>query len=296
MSSNQNRGLLRTIQDFLTSYDGKIILNFAYSWGAAVVILGTLFKLTHLPGANIMLYIGMGTEVLVFFVSAFDRPAKTYRWESVFPDLEITGKVPHRTESLNIAGDYPELIGGTAAGNGGGTGGAGGATPSVVYMGGGGGTGTGAPISSEEAYTQGTGQSATGTIGGGATIIGGGGYAGPAMPEAPVIPAEEMEEATKSYLDKLKEMTESIGRLNEQMDHFTCDPDQMEGVNRHIAGLNAIFELQLRSASKQVESVDKVHEQTEKMAAQIEELNKVYARMLQAMTANMNHQSFDPNK
>lgn len=58
----------------MDSVPGQTFLNYAYSWGASVVILGTLFKLTHLPGANVMLFIGMGTEVVVFFLSAFDRP------------------------------------------------------------------------------------------------------------------------------------------------------------------------------------------------------------------------------
>lgn len=64
------------LQDFMASYRGKVIMNYAYSWGAAIVIAGTLFKLTHLPGANLMLWIGMGTEVLVFFISAFDLPRR----------------------------------------------------------------------------------------------------------------------------------------------------------------------------------------------------------------------------
>ena len=62
------------MQKWMDSVPGQTFLNYAYSWGAAVVILGTLFKLTHLPGANVMLFIGMGTEVFVFFISAFDRP------------------------------------------------------------------------------------------------------------------------------------------------------------------------------------------------------------------------------
>lgn len=297
MSKNQNRGLFKTIQDFLSSYDGKTVLNFAYSWGAAVVILGALFKLTHLPGANLMLYIGMGTEVLVFLVSAFDRPAKTYRWESVFPNLEITGKGPHHKEEEgedyedeNILPDEAGAAPGFVT-----TGAMPGGTPSVVYMGGG--SGSAAPSEGASNGPQAAAVGGTSIAGGtGATVIGGG-IIGGGAPETPAIPTEELEDATKSYLEKLKEMTETIGRLNEQMESFTCDPEQMEGVNRHIAGLNAIFELQLRSASKQVESVDKVHEQTERMAAQIEELNKVYERMLHAMTANViNQQSVNPNK
>ena len=305
MNRDKHNGLLTRIQNYMMSYSGKTLINYFYSWGAAIVILGTLFKLTHLPGANLMLYIGMGTEVLVFIISGFDRPTKTYRWESVFPNLEIAGRTPKKPESgeagagetaglpesvvQGMAGGEAAAAGGTAApGTGGGQG------PAVVYVGG------GSP--SAPAETAG-GESAAAFSGkpgnfsaeapalspasgaafaGGIPVMG-----GTPLPEVPKIPAEELEEATQNYLDKLREMTETLGRINEQMSAFVCNPEPMEGVNRHIAGLNAIFELQLRSASKQVESVDKVHEQTEQMAAQIEELNKVYARMLEAMTANM---------
>lgn len=61
------------IQNWMDSRAGQTFLNYAYNWGAAVVILGTLFKLTHLSGANTLLFIGMGTEVFVFLISAFDR-------------------------------------------------------------------------------------------------------------------------------------------------------------------------------------------------------------------------------
>ena len=62
------------LQKWMDSVPGQTFLNYAYSWGAAIVILGTLFKLTHLKGADFFLFLGMGTEVLVFFLSAFDRP------------------------------------------------------------------------------------------------------------------------------------------------------------------------------------------------------------------------------
>ena len=66
--------LIARLQHWMDSVPGQTFMNYAYSWGAAVVILGTLFKLTHIPGANAMLFIGMGTEVFVFFISGFDRP------------------------------------------------------------------------------------------------------------------------------------------------------------------------------------------------------------------------------
>lgn len=66
--------IIYRLQKWMDSVAGQTFLNYAYSWGASIVILGTLFKLTHLPGADIMLYLGMGTEVIVFFLAAFDRP------------------------------------------------------------------------------------------------------------------------------------------------------------------------------------------------------------------------------
>lgn len=66
--------IIYLLQKWMDSVAGQTFLNYAYSWGASVVILGTLFKLTHLPGANFFLFLGMGTEVFVFFISAFDRP------------------------------------------------------------------------------------------------------------------------------------------------------------------------------------------------------------------------------
>ena len=53
------------LQKWMDSVPGQTFLNYAYSWGASIVILGTLFKLTHLPGANFFLFLGMGTEVFV---------------------------------------------------------------------------------------------------------------------------------------------------------------------------------------------------------------------------------------
>ena len=74
MTKYSKLNIVYRLQKWMDSVPGQTFLNYAYSWGASVVILGTLFKLTHLPGANIMMFAGMGTEVFVFFLSAFDRP------------------------------------------------------------------------------------------------------------------------------------------------------------------------------------------------------------------------------
>ena len=58
-----------------------------YGWGAAVVIMGALFKINHYPGANMMLIIGLGTEALIFFFSAFEPPHVEPDWSLVYPEL-----------------------------------------------------------------------------------------------------------------------------------------------------------------------------------------------------------------
>ena len=58
-----------------------------YGWGASVVILGALFKILHLPGANIMLILGMGIESIIFFFSAFEPLHVEYNWALVYPEL-----------------------------------------------------------------------------------------------------------------------------------------------------------------------------------------------------------------
>lgn len=65
--------IINRIQKWMDTIAGQTFMQYAYSWGAAIVILGTLFKLTHIPGANLMLFIGMGTEVFVFIVAGFER-------------------------------------------------------------------------------------------------------------------------------------------------------------------------------------------------------------------------------
>ena len=74
MTQYSKYNIIYRLQKWIDTVAGQTFLNYGYSWGASVVILGALFKLTHLPGANVWLFLGMGTEVIVFFLSAFDRP------------------------------------------------------------------------------------------------------------------------------------------------------------------------------------------------------------------------------
>lgn len=101
MATYSKYNIVYRLQKWMDSVPGQTFLNYAYSWGAAIVILGTLFKLTHLPGANFFLFLGMGTEVFVFFISAFDRP-----FDKQADGLELTkGKENRQDETETFVVD-----------------------------------------------------------------------------------------------------------------------------------------------------------------------------------------------
>lgn len=64
------------------SFMGKL-----YGFGAAIVIIGALFKIQHWPFAGVMLTVGLGTEAIIFFFSAFEKPHEDPDWSLVYPEL-----------------------------------------------------------------------------------------------------------------------------------------------------------------------------------------------------------------
>lgn len=96
---------------FLTK-SGKTILNYAYSGGAAVVIAGALFKIMHWTGANQMLIIGMGTEVAIFIISAFEpqHVDKYYDWERVYPELLSTEPIVKKTNEKPLTQQLDKML------------------------------------------------------------------------------------------------------------------------------------------------------------------------------------------
>lgn len=218
------------LEQFLQTERGKRFINFAYSFGAAIVILGAMFKLLHFPFGNEMLFIGMVTEVCVFVLSAFDTPVRDYPWEQVFPVLASQNPEEHPDFGSDA---FTPLS--TAAG------------PSATQ---------GVPV---------------------------GGQSAPSLTETmPAVPPQ------------LAGHAEEYGK-------------QMESLNRTLAGLNALYELQLKGISGQIDTIEQINRglqrlkttysdtlpdgtvigrETERMAAQLHELNDAYARMLQAMTVH----------
>ena len=78
-----------------------------------------------------------------------------------------------------------------------------------------------------------------------------------------------------------------LGKVADQSERLTRDSEEMENLNRTLTGISKVYEMQLKSASAQMGTIDQINEQSRKMAEQIAELNRIYARMIEAMTVNM---------
>ncbi len=72
---------------FLQSRKGKVVMNFVYGFGAAIVILGAMFKIMHWPGASVMIVAGLSTEAVIFAISAFEPPHEELDWTLAYPEL-----------------------------------------------------------------------------------------------------------------------------------------------------------------------------------------------------------------
>ena len=272
MTTYSKFNLVYRLQKWMDSVPGQTFLNYAYSWGASIVILGTLFKLTHLPGANFFLFLGMGTEVFVFFISAFDRP-----FDKTTDGMELDTHVKTSEDELEPA--LAESASATIVGGNGGT---------III---GGGTGSSGPTSpsspvgetsiSEQPTQTGVDTEAIAAVSSSVTTMAGG--------SAAVLPQvnPELEEATSNYVDELKRLTEMLSKVSEQSERLARDSEEMENLNRTLTGICKIYELQLKSASSQISTIDEINDQTRKMAEQIAELNRIYTRMIEAMTVNM---------
>ena len=344
--------IVTRLQHWMDSVPGQTFLNYAYSWGAAIVILGALFKLTHLKGGNIMLFVGMGTEAVVFFLAAFDRP---------FDKTEIGKELPHDFESdeeieraegltTETAPDVaaqpgiaapaaptqplaaaqatafaPQLAPATpgyapqtsvaAAATG--------ALPETAAA-----PGTPLPqqpVANAQAAsesTQATNETAQVAE---ATAQATDAAAQPAVdtPQtaAPFVAAHyqtaegqraleegaqrlaeivrlandellrrtqavlspEMEEATEEYIEKLRTLNETLAKVDEQSARLTRDSQEMENLNRTLIGINKVYDLHFASISRQVTTIEEINAQTRDLAAKIEEVNQIYARMVQTL-------------
>jgi hypothetical protein len=187
--------IIYRFQKWMDSVAGQTFLNYAYSWGASVVILGTLFKLTHMPSANFWLFLGMGTEVVVFFISAFDRPFD---------------KVPGKDDETEETGEVQTVV-----------------------------------VNGEVKKVR----------------------------LAPVTPPDG------GLLEMLNTRLAELEKLNRRLP----DGTETDEIRKVLTAIHQVYQQQLLKVSSQLVSIDKMDEQFKIQTAYITELNKVYARMLDAV-------------
>ena len=294
------------VEKYLSSEKGRRLFHRTYGLGAAIVLIGALFKINHYPLGSEILALGMITEAIIFALSAFDTPTKDYKWEEVYP---VLGGEGNKDEENSDSEEQEGVTTGAVKGSGG-----------TVIIGGG--------VSGLSPAASIKGGVVSGGAVGGTFIAGGTGGAS-------VIPdTADMTGASEKYSEQLSKLAESMEKFAEVTSSLTQVSDtllnsfqsitdnsegignntrgyvtQMEALNRNISGLNTIYEIQLKGVSGQIHTIEQINagldrikklydgsladssifkNETEKMAHQLAELNRVYARMLQAMTVNMN--------
>lgn len=296
MSNYSKYNIIYRLQKWMDSVPGQTFLNYGYSWGASVVIAGALFKLTHLAGANIMLFLGMGTEVIVFFLSAFDRPfdktddgkeLPTHVYddeEEELQDAESASPTDSASSAQGAQIAFTPIVTGPVASQP--------TSNDASYQPQSSAASTESAASAAPSATPYTGNVATPNAGNvaaptaeqvaAAIINQQGSSLSQTQQQTP-----EMVEAQTSYVDALKNLTDMLTKVGEQSERLTRDSEEMENLNRTLTGISKVYEMQLKGASQQIGTIDQINEQSRKLAEQINQLNKIYARMIEAMTVNM---------
>ena len=263
----------RGIGAFIASEKGQRFFNFAYSIGAAVVIWGALFKILHLPGGNTLLSLGMGTEVLMFLLTAFDRPPKEYDWEKVYPALR------DQSEDAAAAAPATPVPGSSAVAT---------AAPFKAVN-----TGASADASSATAdYLEcinsltaemRTLQQTTAALNSvSATLL--------ESYRAITENSAAITSASEGYVTQMADLHRNISGLNTiyelQLRGVSSQIESIDRVNRGIKDIRDMYE---KSATQSA----RYCEETERMARYMQQLNSVYEKMLTAMTVNMYRPGID---
>ncbi len=292
------------------SYSGRRIVSAAYSLGAAIVIMGAMFKILHLPAGNIMLGVGMTVESFIFALGIFDRPFREYDWSKIFNFKPEDGKLlDANTITSAVSGGVKTAFappeggevyeGGTGAGHGFGGGGYGGG--GTVIIGGGGGV-----------ATSGEGFDGEITISGGAPS--GGLLFGDSLSEEDVqklsegiknltLTAEHLQTlanvalAANGFAEKIEsasEMAESFAdtqqklndtaatlassyrQVNSEMDTVMSSTrnysGNVEGMSSSITAISSLYEIQLKHLQEQAEAIRRATEQVNGVATDMDKM------------------------
>ena len=245
-----------SIERFLSGESGQRFFNSAYSVGAAIVIWGALFRLLHLPGGNTLLCIGMGAEVLIFILNAFDRPSREYKWEEVFPELDGNSPAEPRTVPTGKRHSEPNT---TAS-----------VLPSESLEG-------AENIADSLARLQAASRQLAEVS---ATLT--------ESMSAISTKASGLGADAEGYAEQMQALNRNISGLNTiyeiQLKSVAGQLEAIENVNRGMKEIGAMYEAA-------VERSRRYNEESEKLTANMEQLNRVYANMLSAMTVDMGRTS-----
>ncbi|MFN8278573.1 MAG: gliding motility protein GldL [Chitinophagales bacterium] len=261
-------------QSFFLTKSGKTILNYVYSGGAAVVIAGALFKLMHWPGANWMLIIGMGTEVGIFIVSAFEPQFAThqeYEWERVYPELASNEPVAKKGDKpltqqldkmLSDAKVGPDLIGSLGKG-----------LSSLADS-----TNKLSDLTDASVAVNDFAKNAKSASGNITTFAAAAANATNAVGEI-----GKGAEHTKQYHEQVQNMVKNLGQLN------TIYELELQDSNNHLKAMNKFFgnlNTAAQALSETANDATKYRDNLGTLNKNLSALNAVYGNMLSAMRAN----------
>lgn len=243
------------VERFLSGENGQRFFNIAYSVGAAIVILGALFKILHLSGGDTLLSIGMGTEVLMFILTAFDRPPREPDWEHI-----LAGGV--------AAGDTPAVASVQSE-------------PTAA-------THTMSSATLHAASASGPAQTATTPA---ATVVAVSGAAFPAEASEQVEQSvKAISDTLDGYIEQMTTLNRNISGLNTiyeiQLRSVSAQLDAFESVNHGMKEMRQMYEETARRS-------ELYRQEAEKLTDHMQQLNQVYERMLKAMTVNMSNRQTD---
>ena len=264
----------------------KNFMSKLYGFGAAVVIVGALFKIMHWPGAAIMLIVGLGTEAIIFVFSAFEPIHEDPDWTLVYPELALGHEDEIDEEALEEARQN--------------------------RGGGGGASGTGitehldnlleeAKIDKELLERLGDGMRSLSENANQLKAV----SSAAGATDSYVASLEEASGRVSKLSESYERASESLMGLTSTSEEGASFGEQMQKVSKNLAALNNVYELQLKGSSQHLEATEKFQSQVTDMmqnlsdsvedtrrykenmamlSQNLTDLNQVYGNMLKAMT------------
>ncbi|MBD98459.1 MAG: gliding motility protein GldL [Verrucomicrobia bacterium] len=264
------------VQFLFETKKGKKIMGLLYGLGASVVIIGALFKIEHWPGASAMLIVGLGTEALIFAVSAFEPPHSEVDWTLAYPELagieedELTAASKGRSAAQEMDAMLEEAKIG----------------PELIES-----LGTGFRNLADHTSKLNNISDASAAT-------------------------EEFVGNIKNASTKMNSLSETYEKASETLTGLTVSAeesgnytDNLKGISAKLSELNNVYELQLKSAMQHTEASNQAYQGIEglldnlqssvtsaeqykanisELAKNLSSLNTIYGNMLNAMNAGMN--------